>query len=203
MINLREKAESDLKITLEGQWGLPVVLISPAGVKQSSPIVLSVTDLSFLTADKSINSVTTNFLRFRISVGDTITISGTVSNDGAYTVSTILKNKMTVEESIVTEVAGATVVMVNDSLDLKGQIIYDTLKDNPQTGQEMIVHKPVVTLRKTSLLSVPISGERWYCEIPLEPRADAAKFSHVMERPAEDGSSIGFIRLYMVEADQL
>jgi hypothetical protein len=33
-MNLRERVERDLSITLEGRWGLPVVLTSPDGVVQ-------------------------------------------------------------------------------------------------------------------------------------------------------------------------
>jgi hypothetical protein len=35
-MSLRERIERDLAITLEGRWGLPVVLISPDGVEQST-----------------------------------------------------------------------------------------------------------------------------------------------------------------------
>lgn len=35
MVNLRELAESDLKTTLEGDFALPIELISPGGVRQT------------------------------------------------------------------------------------------------------------------------------------------------------------------------
>lgn len=202
MINLREQVERDLDFSLEGEWGLPVVLVGPDGLKQDNPVVLRATDLAFLAGDSSINSTETDFRYIRISVGDTISISGTASNDGSFTVNTIKKNKVTVAESVVTEPAGAAVAIVNDSLELVGQIIYDTLVDNPETGQEIVVHKPVVTLRRTSLVRIPLPGESWFCEIPIEPKVTAPKFPFVVERPTEDGGAIGFIRLYLVEAAQ-
>lgn len=202
MINLREQVELDLEFSLEGEWGLPAVLIGPDGEKQDSPIVVRADDLSFVASDKSVNSTATDFRYIRISDGDTISINGTALNDGSYTVQNITQNKIIVVESIVDESAGATVAMVNDSLELVGQIIYDTLVDNPETGQEIIVHKPVVTLRRTSLVRIPADGEKWYCEIPIEPKVDAPKYPFIVERPTEDGGAIGFIRLYLVEAAQ-
>jgi len=202
MINLREQVEQDLDFTLEGEWGLPVELTGPDGLKQTNPIVLRAEDLTFAAGDKSINSATTDFRYVRISSGDTISISGTALNDGSYTVNTITKNKVTVNESIVAEAAGPLVSIVNGSMNLVGQIIYDTLVDNPETGQEIVVHKPVVTLRRNSLVRIPEDGEPWFCEIPIEPKIDAPKFPFIVERPTEEGAAIGFIRLYLVEAAQ-
>ena len=34
-MNLRKRAEADLEFSLEGEWGLPVVLTSPDGVEQT------------------------------------------------------------------------------------------------------------------------------------------------------------------------
>jgi len=202
-MNLREQVEADLEVTLEGEWGLPVVLISPDGEKQESPVILSASDLSFLDSDSSINSVTTDFRYLRLTIGDTITVSGSASNDGTLTVATISQNKITVDEAITTEAAGSAITLVNDSLDLLGQIIYDTLSDSPETGAEIIVHKPVVTLRRTSLTRIPVDGENWYVEIPLNPSLTGTKYPFTMERPTEDGGSIGFIRLYLIQADQI
>ena len=129
-MNLRVLAESDLKTTLEGDWGLPVILISPDGVQQ----------------DKSANDPTA---------------------------------------------------------DLTGQVLYDTLVQNPDTGSEMVAHKPVVTLRISSLNRVPQQGESWIVKIPTIPNPAATKEDFFLERPTEDGSSIGFIRLYLMRAKQV
>jgi hypothetical protein len=129
MVILREIIESDLATTLEGDFGLPVVLIGPDGV----------------TYDTSFNDPSTPLL---------------------------------------------------------GQILYDTRVDIPETGQEIIVHKPVVTLRRTSLERIPISGEKWIVKIPIVPQFDAPKVSFSLENPTEDGGAIGFIRLYLMELEQ-
>lgn len=82
--------------------------------------------------------------------------------------------------------------------DLGGQILYDTRVENPETGGEAIVHKPVVTLRRSSLAEIPDRG--WVCRIPLTPDYDAEKVSFFVERPSEEGGAIGFVRLYLVRA---
>ena len=126
-MNLRETIEQDLGETLEAEYGLPVILTSSNGVRQS----------------KSANDPTA---------------------------------------------------------DLVGQILYDTTMYDE--GVEIIVHKPVVTLRVSSLVRVPVPGERWLVEIPTTPNYTATKESFLLERPSEDGGSIGFIRLYLMRAEQ-
>lgn len=131
MDNLRERVEADLDVTLEGDWGLPVVLIDPA------------TGITY---------------------------------DHKYADPPL-----------------------DPPEDLVGQVLYDTRIENPETGGEMIVHKPVVTLRRSSLEVIPSRG--WVCKIPLTPSYDAEKVTFLVERPAEDGGSIGFIRLYLMRAE--
>lgn len=87
--------------------------------------------------------------------------------------------------------------------DLVGQIIYDTSVEDPETGGAIIVHKPVVILRRTSLDRVPISGEKWAVEIPTVPKYDATKEKFVVEEAREDGGAIGFIRLYLMRVKQV
>ena len=124
--NLRERAESDLKSSLEKEWALPVQLSGPDGVE-----------------------------------------------DGV------------------------------DSL-LVGQVLYDYVKISPETGEEMTVNKPVVTLRRSSLTRVPEPGENWSVKIPIDPSTTATLQNFVLDkaRPPEGGRSIGFIRLYLTKAEQ-
>jgi len=84
--------------------------------------------------------------------------------------------------------------------DLSGQILYDTTVLSPETGLDMIVHKPVVTLRRTSLARIPLATEKWMIMIPETPDPAATKVLHAIERAPEEGKSIGFIRLYLTEA---
>lgn len=127
-MGMRAEIEADLADTLEGDFGLPVVLISPSGVRYTSPVS-------------------------------------------------------------------------DSTADLMGQVVYETISQD-QDGNQVIDHKPVVTLRRSSLAAIPASGERWAVEIPIGPRADADREVFLLERASEDGSSIGFIRLYLRRAEQ-
>jgi hypothetical protein len=91
----------------------------------------------------------------------------------------------------------------NPTEDLTGQILYDTTVVNPETGLDMIVHKPVVTLRRSSLSRIPVAGEKWMVKIPEIPDPTATKVLHKVERAPEDGKAIGFIRLYLTRATEI
>jgi len=129
-MNLRERVESDLSLSLEGQWGLPVTLLSPDGVLQT------------------------------------------------------LKK-------------GATTPLL-------GQVLYDTLRINPETGEEMVVSVPVVALRRSSLDRIPLAGENWIVAIPEAPSLTATMRQYALSptRPPEGGASVGFIRLYLQQLEE-
>ena len=93
---------------------------------------------------------------------------------------------------------------LNDDLGLRGQIIYDTVKLNPDTGGEIVINNPVVSLRRSSLARVPEPGEKWLVRIPIEPSTTAAKQNFIISptRPPEGGRSLGFIRIYLQKAEQ-
>lgn len=129
-ISLRERAEADLEKSLEGEWGLPVELITPDGV--------------------TIN---------------------TSENDGEA---------------------------------LMGQVLYDSIKTNPDTGEEIVDNNPIVTLRRSSLSRVPAPSEKWVVKIPLTPSLTADLVSFVIDptRSPEGNRSLGIIRLYLRKAQQ-
>jgi len=85
---------------------------------------------------------------------------------------------------------------------LSGQILYDTKRLDPESGLDILVHQPVVTLRRSSLARVPAAGEKWMVRIPETPNPSATKVTHSIERAPEDGQSIGFVRLYLTKAIQ-
>jgi hypothetical protein len=87
-------------------------------------------------------------------------------------------------------------------VDLCGQVLYDSKRVDPETGLDIIIHQPVVTLRRSSLTRVPVAGEKWAVKIPITPNPDADKVTHALERAPEDGGSIGFLRLYLTKAVQ-
>ena len=87
---------------------------------------------------------------------------------------------------------------------VQGQILYDTIRTNPDSGDEMVVNNPVVTVRRSSLNTIPAKGEKWIVQIPESPTAGAAIITFMLDddRAAEGGSSIGFIRLYLRKVKQ-
>lgn len=88
--------------------------------------------------------------------------------------------------------------------DLVGQVLYDTVRVNPDTGEEMVVNNPVVVLRRSSLDRIPIPGEKWIVKIPVDPLTTAILEDFLIDetRPPEGGRSIGFIRLYLRRVQQ-
>lgn len=86
----------------------------------------------------------------------------------------------------------------------KGQILYDTIRMDPETGEQIVLNQPIVVLRRSSMSRVPIAGERWQIRIPVSPAADAPLADFIVDstKPPEGGASIGFIRLYLIRAVQ-
>jgi hypothetical protein len=121
-----------------------------------------------------------------------------------------LNLRVQIEEDLATTLEsaddfGLPVILISpdgEIQEVNGQILYDTQKIDPETGLDMIVHKPVVTLRRSSLTRIPAGGERWGVRIPETPDPNAEKVLHMLEQAPEDGRSIGFIRLYLTKAVQ-
>ena len=90
-------------------------------------------------------------------------------------------------------------------LPLMGQVLYDQLKADPDTGEPITVNNPIVSLRRSSLARVPENGERWSVKIPTEPSLTAPLANFVMSavRPYGGGQSIGFIKLYLQRVEQI
>ena len=84
-----------------------------------------------------------------------------------------------------------------------GQVLYDT-RGTDEVGVEITQHAPVVTLRRSSLVRVPLPSEKdlWAVKVPVTPSLTAAKETFVLGHPSEDGGSIGFIRLYLTKTVQ-
>ncbi|KPK95630.1 hypothetical protein AMJ80_04455 [bacterium SM23_31] len=81
---------------------------------------------------------------------------------------------------------------------LGGQVLYFSRREDPETGETIVVDQPVVTLRISSLIRVPQAGENWYIKMPVSPVEGALKerFVFTPTRSPEHGTDIGFIRIY-------
>lgn len=88
---------------------------------------------------------------------------------------------------------------------IRAQVLYDTVRLNPDTGENIVVESPVITLRRSTLARVPAPGENWFFEIPETPAELATKVPYMMSpvHPPEGGRSIGFIRIYLQEVEQV
>ena len=121
-----------------------------------------------------------------------------------------LNLRVQIEEDLATTLEsaddfGLPVILISpdgEIQEVNGQILYDTQKIDPETGLDMIVHKPVVTLRRSSLTRIPAGGEKWGVRIPEVPDPNATKILHMLEQAPEDGKSIGYIKLYLTRAIQ-
>lgn len=81
---------------------------------------------------------------------------------------------------------------------LKGQVLYDYRRLDPSTGEVVVTHEPVVTLRRSSLTRIPLDGERWEVRMPVSPVTGAPAVSFLLGagRAPEGGQTLGFVRLY-------
>jgi hypothetical protein len=87
---------------------------------------------------------------------------------------------------------------------LMGQVLYGKKEFNPETGQDVHINTPIITLRISSLIRVPQDGETWGVKIPVVPSRTAALVDFIfMGRPLEGGASIGFLRIYPQKAGQV
>ena len=90
-----------------------------------------------------------------------------------------------------------------ESVTVRGQVAYDTREYDPTTGAEMIINLPVVTVRRSSLSTIPADGESWSIKIPETPSVTGTLKTYVLsDRPIVHGRSHGWITLYLTEAKQ-
>ena len=82
-----------------------------AVVDQSVGMQLLGTDFTFTAATKTVAKASAGFSSTNLLVGDQVIITGSVSNNGTFTVATISDAAITVNETIVTEAMGASVTL--------------------------------------------------------------------------------------------
>ena len=81
---------------------------------------------------------------------------------------------------------------------VQGQVHYNTLQFDAQSGVDIIIEKPWVAVRRSTLTRIPVAGQRWLIQIPSTPDPDADTDSYLWDGVApEGGRSIGFMRLYL------
>ena len=90
-------------------------------------------------------------------------------------------------------------------LSVTGQVVYETLEQNPETGMPVTANNPLVTLRRSSLSRVPQPSEKWFVRIPTSPSrtAELEEFIIDANKPPTGGRSIGTITLHLRKVAQL
>jgi hypothetical protein len=105
----------------------------------------------------------------------------------------------------ITNPAGVTqIYSANDPTELlSGKISYSTVMQDPETGAPIIDPKPVVTLRRSSLDTVPDNAAlgNWMVRIPITPSETGTKVTYTIGQPTQS-SEIGMIRLYLTRIVQ-
>ena len=89
---------------------------------------------------------------------------------------------------------------------VRGQVLYQTIVPNPETGLESIVDKPNVSVRRSTLMTefghIPEAEQPWSITIPETPEEAGNPVTYMMQRPPQGGRSFGWITLYCIEAEQ-
>jgi hypothetical protein len=106
------------------------------------------------------------------------------------------------------EFSGTTVTLTDpdgdqqtytDCIFLSGRVT-----ESPDSGEEAVIFRPVATFPRSSLSRIPLNGEHWTLEAPLDPELPDVKTVMTMDscKSIEGGRSLGVIRLYLSETRQ-
>lgn len=87
---------------------------------------------------------------------------------------------------------------------LTGQVLLNRTEFNPQTGEDITIDDPVVTLRLNSLDRIPVEGEKWAVRIPETPDPAAPLVTYMLtpDKSMKFNRSIGFVILYLQKVIQ-
>lgn len=92
----------------------------------------------------------------------------------------------------------------DDGIQLKAEILYDTEKMDPETGDLIVVGKTQVVFARVELASLPVAGARWGVRIPINPVFPTVLSEFIIDssRAPEDGQSIGFAKYFLKDLDE-
>lgn len=78
---------------------------------------------------------------------------------------------------------------------LFGQVLYDRVLMDPQTGAAVLSTRVTVTLRRASLPRIPSARERWVVRVPSGPEETEISVSYLLSQARKGGKSGGYIVL--------
>jgi hypothetical protein len=100
---------------------------------------------------------------------------------------------------------GERITTTVDGRPLAGQVTWAQPSIDPETGAQVAIYAPAVTLRRSSLASVPKTGEKWIVVIPSGPAEALDPTVEYLIDPSyavEGGKSLGKVRIPLVVVKQ-
>ena len=84
------------------------------------------------------------------------------------------------------------------------QFLSGRVSQNPDSGEEIVVFRPVATFYRGLLTRIPQDGEKWSLEAPLGPEAPAVTTLMAFDdsKAIQGGRSLSTIRIYLSEVQQ-
>lgn len=84
------------------------------------------------------------------------------------------------------------------------QFLSGRVTESPDSGEDVVVFRPVASFHRSSLTRIPQNGENWFVEAPLDPDKpnDLTALTMDQSKSIEGGRSLGVIRLYLSETRQ-
>lgn len=84
------------------------------------------------------------------------------------------------------------------------QLLSGRVSQSPDSGEEMVVFRPVATFYRGLLPRIPVDGENWSLEAPLDPELPLVTTVMVFDgsKAIEGGRSLATIRIYLSEVVQ-
>lgn len=118
----------------------------------------------------------------------------------------LLREIQKVTEEVIEKEVGQKVVLIdedgreyeksalNPENDLKGFFVSESLEYDINTGMEVVVDAPVLSLPLRALERIPQDGEKWFIRIQTDPFSDDLT-SFTVSGPPKNSKTIGYINL--------
>ena len=84
------------------------------------------------------------------------------------------------------------------------QLLSGRVSQSPDSGEEMVIFRPVATFYRGLLPRIPQDGEKWSLEAPLDPELPAVTTLMAFDgsKAIEGGRSLSVIRIYLSQVQQ-
>jgi hypothetical protein len=84
------------------------------------------------------------------------------------------------------------------------QFLSGRVSQSPDSGEEMVVFRPIATFYRGLLARIPQDGEKWSLEAPLDPEIPGTTTLMAFDgsKAIEGGRSISTIRIYLSQVSQ-